>query len=122
MIDPDLKTELDQINKSLTAIEGKKSGGVWRAFFNGMFGALGYIAGLVIVVLILGWVLQRMGWLQAFQDRVKDFNNIIDQAQKLISPAPTPSSKSTNQSGSGGFTTVTLPSGQQIQVKTPAGY
>ena len=53
MIDPDLKIELDKLNENLVAIQNKKSGGVWRAFFNGMFGAFGYLVGIVVVVVVV---------------------------------------------------------------------
>ena len=63
MIDPDLKVELDQLNKNLTEIN-KKSGsaGIWRSFFNGVFGALGYVAGLALVVVILGGYCKKPGF------------------------------------------------------------
>ena len=117
MIDPDIKAEIDKINENLIGIQKKGSTGIWRAFFNGMFSALGYVVGLALVVVILGWILQKTGLLQAFQDRVKDFGYIIDQAKKLTGAGPTPTPESSSDTGSGGYTTVTLPDGQQVQVK-----
>lgn len=117
MIDPDLKTQLDIVNANLIAIKNKKSGGIWRAFFNGVFGALGYIAGIAIVVVILGWVLQKTGLLKPFQDQVSNFTELMGAAKKLI-----PSDQNSSGSNSGtnrGETTVTLPDGQRIQVQLP---
>jgi len=123
MIDPDLKVQLDEVNKNLIEIKNKKSGGVWRAFFNGMFGALGYVAGLAVVVVILGWVLQKTGLLPAFEQQVQNFTNLVSGAEKLI-PKDSNSSDTTNQPANNGGTPtmVTLPNGQQIKVNLPAGY
>jgi hypothetical protein len=121
MIDPDLKIQLDQLNQNLTEIKKKSgSGGVWRAFFNGMFSALGYVVGLVIVVLILGWILQKTGTLQAVETQINNFTDLVNSAKNLI-PSNSDSSKS-NQPTSGTPTMVTLPNGQQIKVNLPAGY
>ena len=91
MIDPELKIQLEDIKKALTAIEKKNGPGIWRSFFNGVFGALGYIAGLAVVVVILGWTLQRLGLLQAFQDQVRNFTDLVDSAKKLIPQDSKPS-------------------------------
>jgi hypothetical protein len=124
MIDPDLKTQLDIVNANLIGIKNKKSGGVWRAFFNGMFSALGYIAGLAIIVVVLGWVLQKTGQLPAFEAQVKNFTNLVSAAQKLIINDSSPSSNtaSPTQPATGTPTIVTLPNGQQIKVNLPQGY
>jgi hypothetical protein len=124
MIDPELKTQLDIINANLVGIKNKKSGGLWHAFFNGMFGALGYIAGIAIVVVILGWVLQKTGLLKPFQDQVSNFTDLVGAAKKLI-PSDSNSSSNpanANQPTAGTPTIVTLPNGQQIKVNLPAGY
>jgi hypothetical protein len=124
MIDPDLKIQLDIVNANLIAIKNKKSGGVWRAFFNGVFGALGYVAGLAIIVVVLGWVLQKTGQLPAFEAQVKNFTNLVSAAQKLIINDSSSSSNSANanQPATGTPTIVTLPNGQQIKVNLPNGY
>lgn len=62
MIDSDLKNQLDEINKNLTEIKHKTGSSIWRSFFSGMFSALGYVVGLAVVVVILGWVFTK-NWL-----------------------------------------------------------
>ena len=123
MIDPDLKIQLDTINESLLEIKKKSgSGGLWRAFFNGMFGALGYVVGLAIVVVIVGWFLQKTGLLKPVQDQINSFVDLIDSAKKLIPSDQNSSATQSNQQGSGTPTMVTLPNGQQIQINLPKGY
>lgn len=124
MIDPDLKIQLDIVNANLIAIKNKKSGGVWRAFFNGVFGAFGYVVGLVIVVFLLVWALQKTGMWQSFQGEVSNFTNLVNEAEKLLPSSSQPSSspQSQNTGSGGGETLVTLPNGQKIEVNLPAGY
>ncbi len=122
MIDPDLKSQLDQVNANLIVIKNRKSGGVWRAFFNGVFGALGYVVGLAIVVLILGWFLQKNGLLGAFETQLKNFTDLIDSAKNLIPSNQSTSTSKTIQQNGGTPTMVTLPNGQQIKVNLPQGY
>ena len=124
MIDPELKVQLDQINENLTAIKQKSgSSGLVKSFFSGMFSALGYVVGLAIVVVIIGWVLQRTGLLPAFENQVKSFTDLVNGAKQLL-----PSANDTNKNNQAtpqsnrGETTVTLPNGQQVKVNIPVGY
>lgn len=131
MIDPDLKTQLDSISQNLTEIN-KKSGkaGIWRSFFNGMFSALGYVVGLVIVVLVLGWFLQKTGTLEAVEKQINNFTNLINSASRLIpqdqnqkplesSQQPAGQQSAEQQTATSGQATVILPDGRQVQVQIP---
>ena len=120
MIDPELKIELDQLNQNLTAIKNKSSPGIWRAFFNGMFGALGYLVGIVVVVAVVGWFLAKTGLIAPFQQQWQRFQTFMDEAENTLS-ATQPQSQSqpqqgSNQNGSSGSYMVTLPNGQKAQV------
>ncbi len=118
MIDPELKQQLEAINTNLFEFKTKKGPGIWRAFFNGMFGALGYVVGIAIIVVALAWILNKIGVLPAFQQQMQNFSDVINAAKKMT--APTPPTNSSNNSG--GDTTVTLPNGQKINVTLPSGY
>jgi hypothetical protein len=120
MIDPDLKKQLDDINVNLTEIKKKTGTSVWKSFFTGMFSALGYVAGLAIVVVIFGWILQKTGLLPAFENQVKNFTDLVNGAKQLL---PSNSNndnnqgqKNSNTSGNKDNTTITLPNGQQYKV------
>ena len=84
MIDPELDKNLKEINNHLIEIKKRSKSGLWRAFFNGIFSALGYVVGIAIVVVILGWVLQKTGLLPAFKEQEKNFSELVDSAKKLI--------------------------------------
>jgi hypothetical protein len=79
-----------------------------------MFSALGYVIGLVIVVFILVWALQKTGMWQSFQNEVGNFTNLVNEAEKLLPSHSQPSSSAQSEkTGSGGGETmVTLPNGQ----------
>lgn len=85
MLDPELKSELDQVNANLSEVkQNSRKTGIWRSFFNGMFGAFGYLVGLMIIVVILGWILQKTGLLKPLQEQINTFGSLIEQAKSLV--------------------------------------
>lgn len=110
MIDPDLQKQLQAINTNLEQIKNKKSG-IWRAFFNGIFSALGYVVGLAIVIVILAWVLNKMGLLPQFQKQVSDFQTFMTNAEKLVNVGSN-DQQGSKQQGS----IITLPDGRKVQI------
>lgn len=84
MIDPELRSSLGAINQHLVDIKAKRPAGIWRAFFNGMFSALGYVVGLAIIITLLAWILNITGVLPQFQKQVHGFQVFMNQAQQLM--------------------------------------
>ena len=114
MLDPELKDYLSGINLSLTEIKNKKHPGIWRSFFNGMFGAFGYLVGVVVVIVAVGWILQITGLIKPFQVEWQKFQTFMTQAESLLG------SSSQTQQGQGSAQDnrpiITLPGGQKVQV------
>jgi hypothetical protein len=106
MIEPELAKSLQEINNNLIEIKKRSKPGIWRSFFSGIFSALGYIAGLTIVIVILGWFLNKVGLLSAFKQQLADFSSLINEAKNIIAP---------DKQGSGA--TVVLPNGQEVKIK-----
>ena len=115
MIDPDLKVQLDQLNQNLIEIKNKKGGGVWRAFFNGMFGAFGYLVGIVVVVVIVGWTLKVTGLLAPFQVQWQKFENFMTKAENVLGSEPQ-SQQGSGQNVNSQGQIYTLPDGEKVQV------
>lgn len=112
MIDQELKQHLEALNVQLEGIKNKSGGaGIFRSFFNGMFGALGYIAGLAIVLVVLGWFLNKTGLLPAFKKQISDFQGIIESAKQLTTGAKEKMDKIDSQ-------TIVLPDGREVQLKS----
>ena len=86
MIEPELKVELEKIDQHLQDLKKARGAGLWRSFFSGVFNALGYVVGIAIVVVILGWVLQKTGMWQQLQQQIKTFNDLANEAKKLSAP------------------------------------
>ncbi len=112
-MDPDLQKKLDEINTNLVNI--KKGHGIGRAFFNGIFGAFGYAVGLIIVILILGWILDKSGVLPQLRDQMKNFQIMMGKASAILG-----GNGDQNQEGQGselkGNYQITLPDGQVVNV------
>ena len=106
MTEEEIKKYFEDIIQNLEAIKNKKSGGVLRAFFHGIFGALGYIAGIAIVLVIIGWFLNKTGLLPAFKKQVGEIQSILDQAKKFTAP---------EKQGSG--STIILPDSREVKIK-----
>lgn len=106
MIDPELEKNLKEINNNLAEIKKKTRTGIWHSFFNGIFSALGYLVGLTIVVVIVGWFLNKIGLLPAFKKQLADFSDLISETKKVVAP---------DKQGSGA--TVVLPNGQEVKIK-----
>ncbi len=106
MIEPELQNYLSGINQHLVDIKNKKHPGIWRSFFNGIFSAIGYAVGLAIVIAILGWILQKTGYLDKFKQQAKDVQDIISQVKDFRQPF--------NQAGE---STIVLPDGRQVKVQ-----
>lgn len=115
-MDPELKQQLEGIVHQLEQINKKSGSSVWKSFLSGVLNALGYVVGLAIVIVVLGWVLQKTGLWSVFQQRMQDFSSIIEQAKKLTEPGNTSTTPSTSR---GSTSTVILPNGQQVQVQLP---
>lgn len=86
MIDPELKTELDKINRSLTGIFHKTES-LWRAFARGVLQGIGGILGVALAVATIGWILNVMGVIPGFREQAKEWKSMwqetLEQVRKI---------------------------------------
>jgi leucyl aminopeptidase len=82
MIEPDLKQELDTINANLQQINKKTGNSVWRSFLHGAMSGMGSIVGVMIALAILGYILNVVGVIPAFRNRISHLNNTLDELTK----------------------------------------
>lgn len=86
MIDPELKKELDAINRNLVGIFHKTES-IWRAFVRGLLHGIGSIAGIVIALLLVGWILNAMGIIPGLKSQAKQWQimwqQTLDQVKKI---------------------------------------
>jgi len=81
MIEPELKQELDLVNKNLETVS-RKLGGNRGAFFRGVLSGIGSIIGVAIAVAIIGWILNTLGYIPAFSKQVNEWKDLIQQTQR----------------------------------------
>jgi len=81
MIEPELKQELDTVNKNLETVS-RKLGGNTAAFFRGVLSGIGSIVGVAIAIAIIGWILNALGYIPALQHQVEEWKALIQQSQR----------------------------------------
>lgn len=80
MIEPDLKEQLDKVNKNLETV-ASRVGGTWQAFIKGLLSGLGSVVGVAIALFLIGWVLNTLGYIPAFREQANEWKTIIQRAQ-----------------------------------------
>jgi hypothetical protein len=78
MIDPELKTHLETIEKELVDLR-ISSTGFTPTLLRGMVYGTGYVLGAVLVVIIVGWILNIVGIIPAFNDQVDEFRTALQR-------------------------------------------
>ena len=76
MIDPELKEHLRAIEGQLNLLAKKERH--WVQFVGGIYYGLGYVTGAVILIVVIGWVLNIIGVIPAFNNLVADFKHALD--------------------------------------------
>ena len=86
MIDPELKTELDKLNRTLVGILHKTES-PWRAFLNGALRGLGSVIGIVLAIALVGWVLNVLGVIPGIAEEAKVWQRMwqdtLDQVKRI---------------------------------------
>lgn len=78
MTDPELKNHLERIEGELSSIR-KSSAVTWRTmFWRGCVYGVGYIAGALVIILIVGWILNVVGVIPAFSRQVAEFRAALE--------------------------------------------
>jgi hypothetical protein len=87
MIDPELKSHLELIEKKL--------GGGWYSFRSGILGGIGYVIGAALAILLIGWILNIIGVIPAFKSEVNQLQSLLKQVnQRDYLPASNAQSQS----------------------------
>ncbi len=82
MIEPELKVELDQINQKLESMDRALNPTRWQMFVQGLWRAVGYIIGIVIAALILGWVLNMIGLIPFLKDFSQEAKAVLETVKR----------------------------------------
>ena len=82
MIDPELKIQLDQINQKLESMDQALNPTRRKMFVQGLWRAIGYIIGIVIAALILGWVLNMIGLIPFLKDFSTEARSVLENVKR----------------------------------------
>lgn len=81
-MDLELKGYLEKFDQRLQAIQYKKEG-MLRAFFRGIMSGLGYIAGFVLALVIIGFILNVIGVIPAFRQQAREWQQTLEQIKRV---------------------------------------
>lgn len=78
MIDPELKTHLENIERELIDLR-KGSNGLRSNLTKGIVYGAGYIVGAVLIIIIIGWILNIVGVIPYFSSQVNEFRSALQR-------------------------------------------
>lgn len=76
MIDPELKGYLERIEAELVHMR-KETVSLKSSLVRGLIYGAGYILGAALILVIIGWVLNIVGIIPAFNNSVKEFKDAL---------------------------------------------
>jgi uncharacterized membrane protein YkgB len=77
MIDPELKDDLENIEKKLSHMD-KVATGTWRTLWRGCVYGAGYVIGAIIIIVVVGWILNILGVIPALAHQVAEFRTALE--------------------------------------------
>jgi Na+/melibiose symporter-like transporter len=80
MIEPDLKDQLEKINKNVELV-ARQVGGSWKSLWYGLLRGFGSLIGVAVGLVLIGWVLNTLGYIPALQNQVNHWKEVIQRAQ-----------------------------------------
>ncbi len=78
MIDPELKTHLETIEKEVVTLR-KKMTALPLVFMRGTVNGAGYVVGAALVLTLIGWALNVVGVIPAFTQGVTEFRASVNR-------------------------------------------
>ena len=83
MIDPELKSHLETIEKELIEIR-KSSTSLMSSLSRGLVYGMGYVIGAVLIVLLVGWILNIVGVIPALSSQVTEFREALERVSTPV--------------------------------------
>lgn len=72
--------KIDELNENLDQIN-YKLGNYWYAFLKGLLYGFGSILGAGLAIIVIGWVLNIIGVIPAFQRQAEEWRDVFRQTQ-----------------------------------------
>jgi len=81
-------SKLDELNENLDQIN-RKMGNFWFSFVRGLLTGFGSILGAGLAIILIGWFLNIIGVIPAFQKQAEQWRDVFQQTQIDRSFLPT---------------------------------
>ncbi|MFA5132105.1 MAG: hypothetical protein WC444_02125 [Candidatus Paceibacterota bacterium] len=78
MIEPELQAHLESIEKEIIAFRNE-SNGLASTFTRGVVHGAGYVIGVVLIIIVIGWILNIVGVIPALNTQVSEFRAALDR-------------------------------------------
>lgn len=88
MLDNLKDSRLEELNENLEQIN-RKLGNFWYSFIRGVLTGFGSILGAGLAIILIGWFLNIVGVIPAFQKQADEWRNVFQQTQNNKSYLPT---------------------------------
>ena len=82
MIDPELRERLDTINNTLASLV-RATGSYSGSFFHGILRGAGSLIGVALIIILIGWILNIVGIIPAFQEQVEELKMFMRDIRDL---------------------------------------
>jgi len=83
MTEQEFQKEIGEIKGLLANISKHTHHPLWRSFANGMLSGIGSIFGVAIAIFLVGWILNTVGVIPAFQQQAGEWKQLLDNLQKV---------------------------------------
>jgi hypothetical protein len=78
MLDPELEDNLKKIETELSHMD-KASTGTGRTFWRGFIYGAGYVIGVIVIIVVVGWILDVVGIIPALNNQVAEFRMALER-------------------------------------------
>jgi len=83
MIDPELEDDLKKIDAELSHMD-KAANGSWRTLWRGIIYGAGYVIGAVVIIVLVGWILDVVGFIPLFNNQVAEFRMALQHIGNTV--------------------------------------
>jgi hypothetical protein len=80
-MDEDRNKHLEEIEKSLKEIKDILTPTRWQMFVQGVWRAVGYLIGLILAIIIIGWLLNMMGYVPFLSGTSETLRGALNEAR-----------------------------------------
>ena len=78
MTEQQFEKDIQEVKQHLSAIRKNTRSPIWKSFVTGTLSGLGGVVGVAIALALLGWILNIIGVIPAFQQQANSWHQTLD--------------------------------------------